>query len=303
MSALDRRSFLKQTALAAIAAGVTPRHLSGAEPDPVPVRSARVVVVHGEDPAALLTAGVSKLGEWKTWVRPGIAVTIKPNVAWASTPEQGANTHPDLVEAAIRGCQSAGAGSVTIPENPCSPANRAFSMSGIADVASRTGVRLYRPEDGDYRKVELPRGKILRETEAAKDVLDAGFLINMPVAKVHGGANLTLCLKNWLGSIRDRGELHREGLHQCIADLNTLIRAHLNVVDATRILMTNGPRGPGELRHPHQVILSGDPVAADAVASVLFDRKPFDVPHIRIAHEMGIGCGILDDISIEHIRI
>lgn len=299
MATMPRRDFLKTAAATAAALAFAPRRLfaeAGAS-------AARVVVAHGTDIPKMLAAGVAALGGWGAFVKPGQKATLKPNAGWASTPEQGANTHPLLVEEAIRAIRAAGAAEVVLPENPCSPAARSFAMSGIGAAAKSAGGRLYEPDDKrDFVDAAVPRGKILRQVAVVRDVLETGCLINMPVAKTHRGATLTLGLKNWMGSVLDRGFWHRSGLHQCIADFATLVRPSLTIVDATRIMVTNGPRGPGELKTPNQLVFGTDPVAVDAYAATLFGMQPFAVPHIQLAHEMSVGCGDLAKVNVQHLE-
>ncbi len=296
-SGMNRRKFIKTTSVAAAGMALAPSFLWGESAE-----RPGVLVVHGQDVQKMLEAGIAKLGGWSAWVNKGRKVTIKPNAAWASRPEEGGNTDPLLVGALVKACQQAGASEVVLPENPCADFKRSFAMSGIADAVKAAGGKLYRPGKNDYREVRLPRAKTLKTARVAVDVLDTDVLINVPVAKSHGGAVLTLSMKNWMGSVEDRGFWHRNQLHQCIADLSTLLRPHLIVVDATRIMTTHGPRGPGDLEYPHQLIFGRDPVAVDAVAATLFKKKPFDIPHIRIAHEMGVGCGLLEQLNITHLE-
>ena len=299
MATMPRRDFLKTAAATAAALAFAPRRLFAEAGAP----AARVVVAHGTEIPQMLAAAVAALGGWGAFVKPGQKATIKPNAGWASTPEQGANTHPQLVEEAIRACRAAGASEVVLPENSCSPSAKSFAMSGIGAAAKNAGGRLYEPDDDqDFVEVAVPGGKTLKQVAVVRDVLETGCLINMPVAKTHGGAKLTLGLKNWMGSVRDRGFWHRRGLHQCIADFGTLVKAHLTIVDATRIMVTNGPRGPGELKTPNQLVLGTDPVAVDAYAATLFGMQPFAVPHIQIAHDMGLGCGDLAKVDVQHLE-
>lgn len=299
MRPVPRREFLKTSAAVAATLTLAPRWLFAQSALP----AARVVVAHGTDSALMLKTGIEALGGWGAFVKPEGRVTLKPNAGWASTPEQGANTHPALVEACIRACREAGAAAVVLPENPCSPAKASFEMSGIGAAARRAGAKLYEPEaDADFRTVDIPRGQKLKSVDVVRDVLDTDCLINMPVAKNHGGGKMTACMKNWMGSVRDRGFWHRNHLHQCIADFSTLVRATLNIVDATRIMVTNGPRGPGQLETPNQIVFGTDPVAVDAYAATLFGKDPFSVPYIQIAHDMGIGCGDLSQVAIEHLQ-
>lgn len=298
MAKINRRTFLKNTALAAAGAMALPVRLRAAE------QQSQIIVVHGKDPGLMLAKGVQKLGTWSRWIEPGSKVTLKPNAAWAATPESAANTNPELVDAFMRGCNKAGAKEIVVCENTCSPHLQSFKMSGIQDAVEDNGGRMYRPVKGSqFRKVSIPQGRNLQEAEVPKDVLDTDCLVNMPVAKSHGGATLTIAMKNWMGSVKDRGFWHRNDLHQCIADFSTFIKPQLHIVDATRVMLTNGPRGPGKVDTPEQIILGFDPVAIDAYTTTLFDLEPFDVRYIRLAHEMGIGCGDLSRVEVSHITV
>jgi len=295
---MKRRSFLKTTAKVAAASAL-----------PVMVRAedapaATVVVVHGKDIPKMLEAGIAKLGGWRKFIKSGAKVTLKPNVAWNSTPEQGGNTHPDLVRACVLAAEKAGASKVTLPENTCHDENSTFKTSGMEQALKGTKARLYRPAPGDYQKADVPKGKICKSAEVPKDVLSCDCLINMPVAKHHSGATLTLSMKNWMGSVSNatRQAWHREGLHQCIADFSTFIKPKLIIIDATRIMLNKGPQGPGDLEHPNELILSTDPVAADAYAATLFKKQPFDIIHIKLAHEAGVGCGDLSKVKVERLE-
>lgn len=299
MRPIDRREFLKTSAAVAATVALAPQRLFAQAASATP----RVVAVHGTDIARMLKTGIEALGGWGAFVKTGGRVTLKPNAAWASTPEQGANTHPALVEECIRACLAAGAAAVVIPENPCSPSEKSFEMSGIGAAARRAGARLYEPDDDkDFRTVAVPRGQKLKQVDVVRDVLETDCLINLPVAKNHGGAGLTVSMKNWMGSVRDRGFWHRNGLHQCIADCSTVIKAHLIVVDATRIMVAKGPRGPGPLEYPNQIVFGTDPVAVDAYAARLFNLAPFSIPYIQLAHDMDIGCGDLEKIDLVHLK-
>ncbi|MDO9542373.1 MAG: DUF362 domain-containing protein [Kiritimatiellia bacterium] len=263
----------------------------------------KLCVVHGKNIASMLSAGIAKMGGWKSFIKTNGRVVLKVNAAWASLPAEGGNTNPVLVEEGIRQCRAAGAGEVLLPEKPCSPAKEAFGRSGIGEVAARAGGKLYSPTARHFRKVAVPKGVSLKEVEVVGDVLDADCLINMPVAKTHGSSVLTISMKNWMGSVKDRGFWHRNNLHQCIADFSTVVKPKLIIVDATRILLANGPQGPGKMAYPDQLIFGTDPVAVDAYAATLFEKQPFSIGYIKKAHDMGIGCGDLSQVKIEHITI
>ena len=169
MTSIQRRSFLKTTASAA-AASALPAAPAIAQDAAAP--AAKVVVVHGKDLAKMLEAGIEKLGGWGVFIKPGMKVTIKPNVAWNSAPAQGGNTHPDLVKACVLAAEAKGAAKIAIPENTCHPEKATFKASGVEDALKGTKAHLYRPAKEDYRKVEIPQGKTIKTANIPKDILD-----------------------------------------------------------------------------------------------------------------------------------
>ncbi|MFO7870153.1 MAG: DUF362 domain-containing protein [Kiritimatiellia bacterium] len=294
---ISRRNFIKTAAAVTAAGSLLPRRLTAAEDGTV------LYVAEGTDVKKMLETAIAEMGGWGAFVKKGQKATVKPNAAWVSRPEEGGNTDPALVGECVAACRKAGASEVVIPENPCSRPEKAFDISGIEKAATDAGGRMYCPrKGGHFRKTRIPRGRNFKEAEVVPDVLDTGCLINMPVAKTHSGATLTLSMKNWMGSVKNRGYLHRNNLHRCIADLSTLIKPTLIIMDATRIMVTGGPRGPGKLSYPNRIILGTDPVAVDAFSATLFGKKPFDVLHIKMAHEDGIGCGDLDKVKVVELK-
>jgi uncharacterized protein (DUF362 family) len=97
----------------------------------------------------------------------------------------------------------------------------------------------------------------------------------------------------------NRGQMHHN-LGQKLADLATVIRPRLTVIDATRILLRNGPQG-GDLEDVKvldTLIASADPVACDAYATTLFDLQPGDIASTVAAYELGLGEMNLDRIQV-----
>jgi uncharacterized protein (DUF362 family) len=99
--------------------------------------------------------------------------------------------------------------------------------------------------------------------------------------------------------------MHSRGLHQSIADLNTVVRPQLTIVDAVRILVANGPTGGSlsDVKQMDTIIASADVVAADTYAATLFNLRPADVTHIYLGAEMGIGKTDLKAIKIEEVAV
>ncbi len=92
-------------------------------------------------------------------------------------------------------------------------------------------------------------------------------------------------------------------IHQGIADLATVLRPQLTILDALRILKTGGPSGPGDVDPGNKVIAGIDPVAVDAfgVGLSTWNRetlRPDQVGYIRYAAEHGLGTMKLDSLRI-----
>jgi uncharacterized protein (DUF362 family) len=155
-----------------------------------------------------------------------------------------------------------------------------------------------------YVKTPIPDGVDLKEIEVYEDILKADVLINVPIAKDHSSTRLTLGMKNLMGVILNRNTMH-VNLGQRIADLTSLIRPRLTVVDAVRILVANGPSGGGDLNNVKKidtVIVSPDIVAADSYATTLFENiQPTDIQYIAKAAAMGLGRMDIQNLVVKDI--
>ncbi|MDP8247091.1 MAG: DUF362 domain-containing protein [Candidatus Tritonobacter lacicola] len=297
---MDRRTFVKLLGLGSLLA--TSAGLLGTARGSEPAsKKALVSVVKGDDPSGMVRRLLEPLGGMARFVKKGARVVIKPNAAWERTPQQAANTNPRLVAEVIRLCYEAGAGKVLVVENPCDRYEGAFKISGIEEASRKAGVRM-KPmvEKGDFIDVKIEKGVVLKEASVGRVILDADVLINMPVAKTHGSAVLTMAMKNHMGTVFDRWAMHKAGLHQAIADLASFVRPTLNIMDALQIMTDRGPKGPGPLLRKDIVAASTDQVALDAFGATLFGMTWKDIPYIVKAQELGVG--VADPKHIEVIE-
>jgi uncharacterized protein (DUF362 family) len=237
------------------------------------------------------------------FVKPGDKVVVKPNIGWDRSPEQAANTHPLVVQALVMQALEAGAQRVLVFDRTCNEQRRCYANSGIEQAVRAIKDRRAVIEHVDQRKfvpVDITKGQSLTRWDLYRDALECDCYINVPVAKHHGLSRLTLGLKNSMGVIGgNRGRLHFD-LAQKLADLATVISPKLTVIDATRILLRNGPQGGNlnDVRRLDTLIASADPVAADAYATTLFDLSPDAVDSTVAAHAMGLG-----EMDLNRIRV
>jgi len=294
---MHRRDFLKHLAALGLVAGagqmlVLPEELWAMAPKETP--QPILAKAQGTNYAHLVGDTIQALGGMNKFVNSGDVVVVKPNMAWDRTPELGANAHPVVVRKVVELCLEAGAKQVKVLDNTCDDARKAYAASGIkAAVEGIKDPRAVVQFVDERRFVELTveKAKALKKWYFYKDILEADRFLNIPVAKQHSEARLTMCLKNMMGAIGGwRGRIH-VGLHQNIADMNLLLRPDLHVLDATRILLRNGPKG-GKLEDvevKNLVFAGTDPVALDATGTALFGLKPSDIGYIIKAHQAGRG--------------
>ena len=152
-----------------------------------------------------------------------------------------------------------------------------------------------------YKRISIPKGKVLKADDCAAEIVNADCFINVPIAKVHGGAMITAGMKNMMGTNWDRQAWHQLDLEQCIADYSSAVKPDLIILDAIRIMLTRGPKGPGDTKDVGQVIAGTDPVAIDAYAATLLGKKPQEIGHIKRAAALGIGQIDLKKVSMRRV--
>ena len=249
------------------------------------------VVARGPDPAANVRRALAALGGMGRFIGRGETVLIKPNVGWDRVPEQAADTDPDVVAELVRLCLAAGAARVVVADFPCNDPRRSFTRSGIGPASEAAGATVIRPPSLHTRPANLPG--VLAGLEVMELLPHTDRVINVPVVKHHSLARVTLGMKNWFGVIGGgRPRLH-QGIHRAIAELGAAFRPTLTVVDATRILMANGPQGGRleDVRRVDAVAAGTDPVALDAWGASLLGVNPHRLGFVAEAEKLGLVIG------------
>ena len=288
------------------AATATPAPTSTTAAQPDKSESAYLAVARGLGSAELTRRAIAAVGGIERFVKQGANVIVKPNICNAyHGPEYASTTNPEVVAAIVALCVEAGAGRVRVMDYPFGgSAQNAYETSGIAQAVQAAGGQMELMNSLKYQEIEIPNAMALNKTKIYADILNADTVINVPIAKHHSMARLTLGLKNLMGVVLDRGALHASGLHKSIVDLSTVIKPQLTVVDATRVLVANGPTGGNldDVRQMDTVIASADVVAADAYASTLFAMTGAEIDYIALADQRGLGTMNLTSIDIEEIN-
>ena len=296
---MDRREFLKYSTL--IGAGSV---LLG-NPMKIFAENPNAVFVTGGEPTDLITAAMNSFGGISTFISKGDVVVVKPNIGWDRSPEYAANTNPALVSEIIKMCMDAGAAKVKVFDRTCNNPQRCYRNSQIEALSKKFGADVEQIRDFKFKKLSLPGGEILNEWPIYQDYLEADKVINVPIAKHHSMAKVTLGLKNLMGIMGgNRGSLHNYFTEK-ITDINTHILPTLTIIDAYRILMKNGPSGGNlnDVKLSKSLIMSPCTVSADFLALELFNLKMESVPYIHESNKRGLSKYDLNNLNVRRINL
>jgi len=264
-----------------------------------------LAVISGE-PAAATKKVLETLGGISRFVKKGQRVILKPNMSFSRTPDFSATTHPAVVATVAQACVEAGASQVLVLDHTLQRAELCLERTGIREACRDiAGVHVLAIQERKFfREVKTPQGKVLDRVEVMKEILDSQVLINIPVAKSHSATGVSMGMKGLMGVIWDRESFHSKyNINQAIADLGTVVKPQLTILDATRALASGGPGGPGTVMKPNLVIAGVDPVAVDSygVSIVPWYGQNFkgrQVEHLLMAHQRGLGKIDIDQLKI-----
>ena len=247
-------------------------------------------VARGPDAAANVRRAVEAVGGMGAFVKRGERVVIKPNIGWNRLPEQAANTNPDVVAEVVRLVIAAGASKVWVTDVSVNTAEQCFARSGIEKAAKAAGATVVRPHATAFREVNVA-GRLLQVGDVLFPFVEADRIVNVPLVKQHGLSGATMALKNWYGVLGgQRVKLH-QNIHLSIVDLALMVKPTLTIMDATRILLANGPTGGSlaDVKQMDTIAVSTDEVALDAFGAGLLGLAPNDLGFIVEGMKAGLG--------------
>lgn len=311
---MNRRDFIKLTACASLGSLLLPGCSSqDSQSQMTPIKTAAIsgvppavtdlIMVEGNDPAAMLSKGFDALGGISKFIKPGNRVLLKPNFSVPRLPEEACTTNPVLVASLVTMCLQAGAKEVKVIDYPFTSYIMCLEKTGIKKAVTAAGGTVYALNYGAEKNFSLVQtnGAMLGEIYFSKDVLEADVFINMPILKHHYITEVTMGLKNMMGLVWDRGYFHSYDLHQCIAELAAFRKPNLIILDALRGITASGPYGPGPIKEYNQLVFGTDPVAVDAYGAFLFGKKPTNIKYLRMAAEMGVGLIDWEKLNVKRV--
>ncbi|MCS7236866.1 MAG: DUF362 domain-containing protein [Thermoguttaceae bacterium] len=306
----SRRDFLLQSAAAAAVGTVGAQTGLSAQAGP---NAPAMAIAQWKGPKAPTAQEIDRIAEQLTikaieaiggisrFVRRGDVVWVKPNIAWIQPPEMAANTNPAVVATIVRLCFEAGAKQVKVGDNPVDVVDQAYERSGIPAAVRPLGAQVVIMDRSRFRRVDI-KGERLKSIPIYPEVLDADLVINVPIAKHHSLATITVAMKNFMGVVEERRTFH-QAIGETLTDLTRFLQPKISVVDAVRVLVARGPRGGRleDVRMPLAIAAGTDIVALDAWAAEILGRKPEEISSVVCGHKAGLGT--MDYRSLKPVEI
>jgi uncharacterized protein (DUF362 family) len=248
---------------------------------------------------------IDLLGGMAQFCGKGDVVMIKPNLIYASHPDEAETTHPAVLEAVVRVAKETGA-YVKVGEQTgwhCDP-ELAWRVTGLKEAAERGGAdEVVNWENDDFPEYDVPNGRAFGKIRLPKSLVEADVVINVPKMKCNLVQTATLGLKSWVGAFHNS---HRTFFHKNKMDMGAACtdvakvlgaKLKLNVLDGVYGMEGSGPHA-GLVVNPGVIIASSDVVAFDAVSCAVMGMHPLEIPATQMAHKDGLGTGDLDEIDV-----
>jgi uncharacterized protein (DUF362 family) len=258
----------------------------------LPQVGSKMSIVTGTERVKTIDRAFAALGGIEQFIKKGDRVLLKVNAAFASPPALGATAHPQLVAEVIRLCHRAGAASVVVSDNPINDPQSCFRLTGIAEAAQTAGAQLVLPQEGYFRPTTVRNGTLIKNWPLLYEPFrGVNKLIGIAPVKDHHRSGASMSIKNWYGLMGGRRNMFHQDIHNIIKELAMLVSPTLVILDGTTTMMSNGPTGGSldDLKQTNTMIVSTDPVAADAFGATLLGKSAASLPFIAKAAAAGRG--------------
>ncbi|MFH1032938.1 MAG: DUF362 domain-containing protein [Pseudomonadota bacterium] len=255
-------------------------------------QAGRLAVVRASQRVPALLAGLKALGGLEAFIKRGDRVLIKVNAGFATPPNMGATTNPELLGELIRQCLAVGAERVVVTDNPINDPQSCFALTGIGQATQEAGGVLAPPLERHFHPTTVEGARLIRDWPLLYGPFEGvNKVIGLCPVKDHHRSGASMTMKNWYGLLGGRRNIFHQDIHTIIAELAMLVRPSLVILDGVVSMISNGPTGgsPDDLKPTGTLILSTDQVAADALGATLLGKTPADLPFIGNAAAAGLG--------------
>lgn len=272
-----------------------------------------VVAVLSTTPATVLDdiqramemAGVRKA------LDPAATTILKDNISW-HFPFPAANTTPWQLEGTIRGLRAAGYEKQVCVQNMTvvTDAFKGEDLNKYKPIFRKYGIPvLFNFKESDMTWVPfvpktplLVLDQIYPEGIRIPDFFFGKNIVHLPTVKCHIYTTTTGAMKNAFGGLLHTHRHYTHSwIHETLVDLLAIQKEIHTGIFAVMDGTTAG-NGPGpRTMYPEEknvILASADQVAIDAVAAKMMGFDPLSIKYIALAHERGLGCGDVREITV-----
>jgi uncharacterized protein (DUF362 family) len=255
---------------------------------------ADVAIIKGDNPVKMVAEALTLIAAERAF-RKEEKILVKPNYIDSSHPSTGNTTDSRVIEGTVKYLKEKGFSNIVIGEGSgFADTMKAFEAAGTDDVARRWQIDLLDLNKDDYVVMDVSDHTALRSVRISKTALNSA-IISVPKLKLHRITGVTLSLKNMMGVVQPKGQMHVH-LNEKIADLASVVKPRLAVVDG--IIGGEGHETAGR-PVPMNIVIAGlDPVAVDTVGAACMEVNIDHVKHIRLAAQKKLGTCDLKKIRI-----
>ncbi len=253
---------------------------------------------------------VMELAGWKSHLSAERELLIKLNLSWtkyfpacSSQPWQLEGVLKTLLEGGYTPDTVIPVENKTVVTNPIKGAHNNLWMPVLNDYNCRfqplTDVEwtVYK-----FKSDLLKLNHIFPEGIEIPSIYPGRDILHLPTVKTHGHSITTGAIKNAFGGLlKEVRHYAHKYIHEVMVDLLLMQRElHPNVFAVMDGTVAGDGAGPRTMfPRVHNVILaSADSVAIDAVAAKLMGFDPMEIPYLRMATEMGLGEGRVENIEL-----
>jgi uncharacterized protein (DUF362 family) len=254
----------------------------------------------GKEVDASVKKAIGLAGGLTDLISSGDTVVIKPNVVAAIHPDTGTTTDPRVCKSVANMVKEIGAKPIIAESSSIDvDTEEALKVAGYGKLRDE-GFEVIDLKREETIKVPIPKGKSLKEVFLPKVVVDADVVISVPTMKTHVQTKVTLSLKNMKGILPDisKKKFHLTfGVFQGVADLCTVIRPALSVVDG--IIAVEGLWPPHSNPIEMDLIIAGkDSVAVDTITGMIMGFEPGEDETANAAVKSKIGTADPNKIEV-----
>ncbi|MEM2643217.1 MAG: DUF362 domain-containing protein [Candidatus Bathyarchaeia archaeon] len=257
----------------------------------------RVAIIKGPNPIETTVKALEAIkSDLDAVLSAEKSILIKPNYITAQHPSTGVTTDGRVVEGVVKFLKEHGKNNIVIGEGSgWADTFEAFKVAGIDKISEKWKVKLVDLNKDIFVEVYPPNPITLKKVKVAKTALES-VIISVPKLKPHRLATVTLGIKNMMGALASKGSMHNGRLHANIADLASVLKPSLTVIDG--IIAGEGHETSGNPVKMDLVIAGTDPVAVDAVGAAVMGVSPTEVEHLVLAEKKGLGTCQLKNIEV-----